>query len=118
MQDNAKFIITDMYDGYITIAKDYFHNAIIAIDPFHYVSYLPNAFQDIRRNLIKNVVYFKDQSWMGKHWRLLTTNPKNLPDKLMTLSSRETISYEDRIKRYDRKDIDLEYAYLFLQDFY
>lgn len=118
VRDNVKFIITDMYDGYITIAKDYFHNSIIAIDPFHYVSYLTNAVQEIRRNLIKNGVYFKDQSWMGKHWRLITTNPKNLPNKLMTLSSGETISYEDRIRRYVRQDKDLEYAYLLLQDFY
>lgn len=118
VRDNVKFIITDMYEGYITIAKDYFHNSTIAIDPFHYVSYLTNAVQEIRRNLIKNGVYFKDQSWMGKHWRLITTNPKNLPNKLMTLSSGETISYEDRIRRYVRQDRDLEYAYLLLQDFY
>ena len=107
-----------MYEGYITIAKEYFPNATIAIDPFHYMEYLTNAVQEIRRNLVFNGVYFKDQSWMGKHWRLITTNPKNLPNKLMTLSSGETISYEDRIRRYVRKDRELEYAYLLLQDFY
>lgn len=117
-RDNVKFIITDMYEGYITIAKEYFHNAKIAIDPFHYVSYLTNAVQEIRRNLIKSGVCFSDQSWMSKHWRLITTNPKNLPDKLMTLSNGITISYEDRIRRYVKQDKDLEYAYLLLQDFY
>ena len=40
-----KYIITDMYDGYITIAKEYLPNATIAIVPFHYISILQMRFK-------------------------------------------------------------------------
>lgn len=118
LRDKVKYIITDMYDGYITIAHEYFHNATIAIDPFHYIEYLTNAIQSIRRNVIDNQEFLEDKSWMGKHWRLLTTNPKHLPKDYMTLPNGITISYQDRIIRFVRQNSDLDYAYCLLQEWY
>lgn len=118
LRDNVKYIITDMYDGYITIAKEFFHNATIAIDPFHYIRYFTDAVQTIRRNLIKSRPNLIDASWMGKHWRLLTTNPDNIPNEKMILPSGMTISYRDRIIKFVKQDDDLNYAYWLLQNFY
>lgn len=117
-RDKVKYIITDMYDGYITIAKLYFHNAIIAIDPFHYMEYLTKAVQNIRRKLIDSNEYLVDAAWMGKHWRLLTERISNYPKTNMTLMSGQTISYEDRVAQFVKQDNDLQYAYLTLQNFY
>lgn len=117
-RDKVKYIITDMYDGYITIAKLYFHNAIVAIDPFHYMEYLTNAVQNIRRKLLDSNEYFVDASWMGKHWRLLTERISNYPKNNMTLISGQTISYKDRVTQFAKQDSTLYYAYLTLQNFY
>lgn len=56
-----------MYDGYITIAKLYFHNAIVATNSFHCMEYLTNAVQNIRRKLLDSNGYLVDDSWMGKY---------------------------------------------------
>ncbi len=117
-RDKVKFVITDMYDGYITIASEFFRNAIIAIDPFHYMKYFTDAVQCIRRKLCDSNEYIIDKSWMGKHWKLLTTNPNNLPKECVTLPSGETISYQDRIIRFVKQDKNLEYAYWLLTNFY
>ena len=114
-----KYIITDMYDGYISAAKRWFPNATIAIDPFHYMTYITDAVQSIRRRVLDDdSKYFSDRSWMGTHWRLLTTNPKNFPDKNMTLKSGVTISYYDRVKRFCQQDKELMYAFFKLQSIY
>ena len=58
-RNSIKYLITDMYDGYITIAKEFLPNAIIAIDPFHYVRYFTDAVQNIRiRKFAQEDVYF------------------------------------------------------------
>jgi transposase len=41
----VKYVVCDMYDGYITIAHEYFPNAIVAIDPYNYIEYMTNAAQ-------------------------------------------------------------------------
>ena len=44
-RNTIKFIITDTCDGYITVVKNYFHNANIAIDPFHRIFILLTQFK-------------------------------------------------------------------------
>lgn len=118
-REKVKYIITDMYDGYISAAKKWFKNATIAIDPFHYMNYITDAVQDVRRRVFEDENnHFSDRSWMGSHWRLLTTNPKNYPEKNMTLKSGMTISYPDRIMRFVRQNHELLVSYLELVNIY
>ena len=108
-----------MYDGYISAAKRWFPNVTIAIDPFHYMEYLTEAVQSIRRRILDDdSKYFYDKAWMGTNWRLLTTNPKNYPKGNMTLKSGITISYYDRVKRFCKQDNELLYAFLKIQTIY
>ena len=118
-RNQVKYIITDMYDGYISAATRWFPNAIIAIDPFHYMRYITEAVQSIRRRILNDdSKYFYDKSWMGTHWRLLTTNPKNFPQGNTVLKSGLSISYYDRVVRFCRQDKELMYAFLKLQSIY
>ena len=73
--------------------------------------FISKIFDKSKPNLI-------DASWMGKHWRLLTTNPDNIPNEKMILPSGMTISYRDRIIKFVRQDNELNYAYWLLQNFY
>ena len=108
-----------MYDGYISAIKKWLPNATIAIDPFHYMEYLTEAVQSIRRRILSDEsLYFQDKSWMNIHWRLLTTNPKNYPNKMMTLKSGMTISYYDRVYKFVQQDNELQYAFLKVQDIF
>ena len=118
-RNQVKYIITDMYDGYISAATRWFPNAIIAIDPFHYMRYITDAVQSIRRRILNDdSKYFYDKAWMGTHWRLLTTNPKNFPQGNTVLKSGLSISYYDRVIRFCRQDKELMYAFLKLQSIY
>lgn len=118
LRDKVRYIITDMYDGYITIANEFFKNATIAIDPFHYMEYLTEAVQNIRRDLIDSNKYLLDRTWMNKHWRMLTMSLDDLPKENMVLPTGESISYSDRIHRFIKQDRELDYAYWLLQNFY
>lgn len=120
-RSSIKYLITDMYDGYITIAKEYFPNAIIAIDPFHYVRYFTDAVQNIRiRKFAQEDVYFFDAPRMKKHRRLLTVdlNKDEYQEKKIQLESGESISIYDRVMRFVKQDRELFYAVNALQDFY
>lgn len=119
IRENVKYIITDMYDGYISAANKWFRNATIAIDPFHYMQYLTDAVQNIRRRILSDdSLFFFDKSWMNTNWRLLTTNPKNFPSKNMTLKSGLSISYYDRVLKFVSQNSELHYAFLKLQSIY
>lgn len=119
----VKYIISDMYDGYLTIAHEFFPNAIVAIDPFHYVRYLTDAVQAIRQDLLKNDEDLSDKSWMGEHWKLLTRDNINLSEEeknkeYSRLSDGTTIRHVDRIERFVRQNNELNYSYHLLQNFY
>lgn len=118
---SIKYVITDMYDGYITIAKEYLPNATIAIDPFHYIRYFTEAVQSIRiRKFADEDFYARDLRWMKQNWRLLTVNlyEKKYQEKTIELSSGETISIYDRVFRFVKQDSELLYAVTALQDYY
>ena len=116
-----KYLITDMYDGYITIAKEYLPNATIAIDPFHFIRYLTDAVQSIRIRKFKDENFYAfDASRFKDNWRLLTVNlnEKKYQEKNVQLSSGETISIYDRVFRFVKQDTELFYAVNLLQDYY
>lgn len=122
-RDIVKYIITDMYDGYITVAKSFFKNATIAIDPFHYSKYFINAVQAIRRRLADNdKLNIPDKTWMNTHWKALTMNfqkdydPKK--EKGWTLSDGTHISTFDRVSRFVSRNNELLEAFLLLQNYY
>ena len=115
---SVEFVITDMFDGYISIAREFMPQATIAIDPFHWMEYLTEAVQNIRRDLEESAPILYDMAWMGRHWRLLTCAPENVPEGTMTLKSGMAITWRQRVERFVKQDGDLSYAYFLLQDFY
>ena len=116
-----KYVVTDMYDGYITIAKEFLPNAVIAIDPFHYIRYFTDAVQNIRiRKFADTNNYYFDAQRIKKNWRLLTVdlNKNCYQQQNIILESGESISIYDRVMRFVKQDKDLFYAVSALQDFY
>lgn len=50
----VRFLIMDMYKQYRDLAKYYLPNAIVAIDPFHYIRYSVNAIDLVRIETMKS----------------------------------------------------------------
>ena len=110
-QKTIKSLHTSVNSTIITLDLPRYH-CPSCNDHFHYMEYLTNAVQSIRRRvLLDTSLYFQDKSWMNTHWRLLTTNQKNYTSKMMTLKSGMTISYYDRVYEFVKQDTELQYTF-------
>ena len=47
-RDKVEYVIIDMYKTYKEIANWYLRNAIVLIDPFHYIRYTTEAIDSVR----------------------------------------------------------------------
>lgn len=120
IREFVKFIVTDMYDGYLTIAREFFPNAVVAIDPFHYIRYLTDAVIAIKIRLFKDENNkFTDLSWMSQHWRYLVMKREISNNIKVSISVfGEVTSAFDRTYKFVKQNDELLYAFVLLQDFY
>lgn len=119
-RNNVKYFVSDMYDGYRNIYKNYFKYALHIIDLFHVIKLLTEAVNKIRNNHMKN----EDNpdyisSFMKQNWKLFLCRSEDIPDKWHSprgygYSVHYTDIVFEGIKRYD----DLLIAYNILQDLY
>jgi len=76
---NVKYVTIDMWEPYRDVAKSFFPNAIIAVDPFHVIEHLCNDFDNLRISLMKQCPYNSNGYYLLKKWNwLLTTDNVNL----------------------------------------
>ena len=54
---NVKYVIGDMYEPYLLVTKAMFKNAKYVVDRFHYVKYIMDAIDRIRKRLQKEYGY-------------------------------------------------------------
>lgn len=119
-RNNVKYFVSDMYDGYRNICKNYFKYALHIVDLFHVIQLLTRAVNKIRYNHIKNIDNPTFVSaFMKQNWKLFLCRSEDIPDKWYTpkgygYSIHYTDIVFDCIKKYD----DLLTAYNILQDLY
>ncbi len=77
-RDNVKFISTDFYNGYISLAKKLFKNANIVIDRFHIVTQVYVALNSTRVSLCKK--NNKNYNKLKDLWKLIVKNEKDLSE--------------------------------------
>lgn len=65
----VRFVTIDMWEPYKDIAHKYFINAIVAVDPFHVIKHLGDAFSRIRLNIMYQVEYNSDSYYLLKSWK-------------------------------------------------
>lgn len=74
-KDSVLYVTIDMWEPYLDVAKRNFKNAIVAIDPFHVIKHLSDAFSRIRINIMNQVDHDSDTYYLLKKWhRLLETD--------------------------------------------
>lgn len=69
----VKYITIDMWEPYRDIAKTYFPNAEVAVDPFHVIEHLTKDFESLRISLMKSCDYHSNGYYLLKKWNWLLT---------------------------------------------
>ena len=88
---NVKYVISDMYEPYLIVTKTMFKNAKYVVDRFHYVRYIMDALDGIRKRMQDKFGY------NSKEYKLLK-NKKNV--SLLRIYSAD-ISWYVLTKRYE-----------------
>ncbi|QVK19908.1 ISL3 family transposase [Mycoplasmatota bacterium] len=77
--NNVEVITMDMYHTYYDICKEFFPNATIVIDTFHFVRLVTNAAKKIRIRIMKKFNRTdKEYKVLKSRWRLFNTKPENI----------------------------------------
>lgn len=119
-RNGVKYIITDMYEAYRTIAKYYFPNATHIIDRFHYIRHVTDAFDNVRIRIqskynLKSVEY----KTLKRHWKHFLKDVKELDNELIyDFKSKSKLEKYKVIENALEFDNELLEAYSILQDFY
>lgn len=120
-RNKVKFIISDMYDGYATIARYYFKNAVHIVDTFHVIRLLTTALNQIRvRTMnLKAIKGSPEYNFMKKNWRFFLTRPHLIPDKYYTYQKTgEMFHYDKLLRMCLALNDDLLTGYNILQDLF
>lgn len=67
----VKYVTIDMWEPYRDVAKTYFPNCIVAVDPFHVIKHLVKDFDDLRIDLMKRSPYGSNAYYLLKKWSWL-----------------------------------------------
>ncbi len=119
-RNNVRYFVSDMYDGYRTIRKKYFKNALHIIDLFHVITQMSRAVNQLRVRAMKKIEEDSNEyRYMKSHWKNFLCRKENIPDKFYTSrKTGEIFHYDDLLYRCVLKDKDLLEGYNILQDLY
>lgn len=120
-RNKVKFIISDMYDAYATVARHYFKNAVHIVDLFHVIRLLTTAINQLRVRTM-NLHATKgtaEYNFMKQHWKLFLCRTSKVPDKFYTHQRTNRRYHFDELLRYSLQlNHDLFTAYNILQDLF
>lgn len=118
-REKTKVFISDMYEAYDTICRQYFPNAIHIIDLFHVITQLTNAVNKIRTQVMnlnteKGSVQY---NFMKQHWKYFLCRKKMIPNKYYTVKATgEVFHYSDLVFECHNLRQDFYESYECLQD--
>ena len=119
-RNNVRFFISDMYDGYASVRKRYFKNAIHIIDLFHVISQMTNAIGRIRIQTMKSLSHDSlEYKFMKSYWKYFLCRKENIPDRFFSSRKMGKIfHFDDMVFSCITKNQDFLEAYNILQDLY
>jgi len=119
--NKVKVVISDMYDGYASVASRYFKNAMHVVDMFHVIRLLTNAI-NVMRVRAMNALSDKtslEYNFMKKNWKLFLCRFQKIPDKYYTYQkTKEMLHYDYLVNRCLQLNLSLRTAYNTLQDMF
>lgn len=120
-REKTKVFISDMYEAYDTICRQYFPHAIHIIDLFHVISQLTNAINRIRVQVMntKTSKGMVEHNFMKQRWQYFLCRKSKIPNKFYTVKSTgEVIHYDDLVFRCIKLRFDLWEGYECLQELF
>lgn len=117
----TKVFISDMYEGYDTICRQYFPKAIHIIDLFHVITQLTNAINRIRVQVMNTEAHkgTPEYNFMKQHWQFFLCRKSRIPNRYYTVKSTgETIHYTDLVFKCIQLRFDLSEGYACLQELF
>ena len=123
-RQNVKFFISDMYEGYRTVKKKYFKNAVHIIDFFHITKLFTETIQIIRKQVMRKLDYGSEEyKFLKSKWKIFLINPCNQNNKAIlerTFTNSKTgeiFDFKEAIKYYLRMTPEFLEIYNIYYDF-
>ncbi|MCF0117336.1 MAG: ISL3 family transposase [Bacilli bacterium] len=120
-RSNTKVFISDMYDGYATICRQYFPHSTHIVDKFHVITQLSRAVNNLRVMVMNSIKDTKEDepyyNFMKSNWKLYLGREEDVPDKRYTfMKTGEVFHYDELLYGSLRLNEKLWTGYLALQD--
>lgn len=107
-KDNVEFIVIDMWDPYLDIAKLQFPKAIVAIDSFHVMEHLGKVVHDVRCRIMRKFSSGTIEYYLLKKYNyLLKKNPKPWDEKIKNLKLKGFFNEYDILQKILKIDPEL-----------
>ena len=120
-RENTKIFISDMYEAYDTICRQYFPKAIHIIDLFHVITQLTNALNRIRVQVMNSCATkgTPQYNFMKQKWQYFICRKSRIPNKFYTVKKTgEIIHYDDLVFSCIKLRSDLWEGYDCLQELF
>lgn len=100
----VKYIIMDLWQPYKDLAKTYFPNAKIVADRFHYVRYIVQAVDTVRKK-VQNTITTEERKYFKHSRKLLLSRYINLSKEQREELNYILINYSEELRRvYNEKE--------------
>ena len=120
-RENTKVFISDMYDGYASICRQYYPKAIHIVDLFHVITQLTNAVNRIRTRVMNTEAQkgSVEYNFMKAHWKYFLCRRNKIPNKTYTyMKTGEVENYNDLVFKFIQLRMDLWIGYDALQEIF
>ena len=97
----VKYVTIDMWEPYKDVAKTYFPNCLVAVDPFHVIKHLTHDFERLRIDLMNNSIYGSNAYYLLKKWSWLLTKDSIYLDNDKVYNSR----FKCKLNRRDLREM-------------
>ena len=120
-RETVRFYSSDMFEGYRTIKRKFFPNALHIIDPFHVTKLFTEAIQRARKNYMsKYSKETKEYKFIKDNWKLFLINPSSKrAEKLVFVDRLTGVVYtlRQQIILIIKRDPELYFLYNLFCDF-
>ncbi len=120
-RETTRIVISDMYEAYDAVSRQYFPKAMHVVDLFHVITQLTNAVNRLRTRAM-NTVASKGSNvynFMKSHWKLFLCRYANIPDKFYAYRhTGEMIHYDDMVFKCIKINAALWTGYNILQELF
>ena len=97
----VKYVTIDMWEPYKDVARTYFPNCVIAVDPFHVIKHLTQGFERLRIDLMNMSPYGSNAYYLLKKWSHLLTKDSVYLDNDKVYNSR----FKCKLNRRDLREM-------------